>query len=104
MRLRWAVTVLAGVALVLSVTNGVFGRLNTKLMATVTGQQHFLSDTATIRRIDEALIRSLADGAAKGDTKLKDVLAASGIRVVGASGDSATGASETGGSNVRPGK
>jgi hypothetical protein len=79
-RMRWCCIALAGIGLILVITNIALGLLNQGLQTAVQRRQAFIAQTAPIGRIDNALIVAIASkAAADHDAKLNATLKQAGV-------------------------
>jgi hypothetical protein len=75
-----ASTVLAGLSVVLVISNGILFLVNQEAQATINRRQQFINQSAQLGRVNEALVRALATNAANNkDDQLRDLLAQHGI-------------------------
>jgi len=78
--LFWISTVLAGLSVVLVISNGILFLVNQEAQATINRRQQFINQSAQLGRVNEALVRALATSAANNkDDQLRDLLAQHGI-------------------------
>ena len=78
--LFWISTVLAGLSVILVISNGLLFLVNQEAQAAVNRRQQFINQSAQLGRLNEALVRALATTAANNkDDQLRDLLAQHGI-------------------------
>jgi hypothetical protein len=78
--LFWISTVLAGLSVVLVVSNGILFLVNQEAQAAINRRQQFINQSTQLGRLNEALVRTLATTAANNkDDQLRDLLAQHGI-------------------------
>jgi hypothetical protein len=78
--LFWLSTVLAGLSIILVVSNGLLFLSNQESQATINRRQQFINQSVQLGRVNEALVRTLATVAANNkDDQLRDLLAQHGI-------------------------
>jgi hypothetical protein len=78
--LFWISTALAGLSVILVVSNGILFLVNQEAQATINRRQQFINQSAQLGRVNEALVRALATSAANNkDDQLRDLLAQHGI-------------------------
>jgi hypothetical protein len=78
--LFWMTTVLAGLSVILVISNGILFLVNQEAQAAINRRQQFINQSAQLGRVNEALVRALATSAANNkDDQLRDLLAQHGI-------------------------
>jgi hypothetical protein len=78
----WVLVVLSGATLILVIVNLVFGQNNRSVQEEVNQRQQFINQTIQLGRVNEALIRAIAQAAIKDkDDRLRDLLAQNGITI-----------------------
>jgi uncharacterized membrane protein YeiB len=78
--LFWISTALAGLSVILVVSNGILFLVNQEAQAAVNRRQQFINQSAQLGRLNEALVRALATSAANNkDDQLRELLAQHGI-------------------------
>jgi hypothetical protein len=78
--LFWITTVLAGVSVILVISNGILFLVNQEAQAAINRRQQFINQSTQLGRVNEALVRALATSAATNkDDQLRDLLAQHGI-------------------------
>jgi hypothetical protein len=78
--LFWISTVLAGLSVILVISNGILFLVNQEAQAAINRRQQFINQSAQLGRVNEALVRALATSAANNkDDQLRDLLAQHGI-------------------------
>ena len=78
---RYNLVICAGFSIVLVVVNWSLARDNHASQVHLADNQKYLNETATIRRIYDALLHDMGDAAAKGDTRFVSILGEAGITV-----------------------
>lgn len=83
----WASTTAAALTLVLAVANAVLLSGNRATQADVNERQQFINQTVQLSRVNNGLIRALAESAvANKDDKLRDILTQAGVTVTAPTG------------------
>ncbi len=78
--LFWISTLLAGLSVILVISNGLLFLVNQEAQAAVNRRQQFINQSAQLGRLNEALVRALATTAANNkDDQLRELLAQHGI-------------------------
>lgn len=78
--LFWLMTSLAGISVVLVVVNGIIFLVNQSAQAEINQRQQFINQSAQLGRVQEGLVRALAQSAANNkDDQLRDLLAQYGV-------------------------
>jgi hypothetical protein len=78
--LFWLSTVLAGLSVILVISNGLLFLSNQETQATINRRQQFINQSVQLGRLNEALVRALATAAANNkDDQLRELLAQHGI-------------------------
>ena len=78
--LFWISTALAGLSVILVISNGILFLVNQDAQATINRRQQFINQSVQLGRVNEALVRALATSAASNkDNQLRDLLAQHGI-------------------------
>jgi hypothetical protein len=78
--LFWISTALAGLSVILVVSNGILFLVNQDAQAVINRRQQFINQSTQLGRLNEALVRALATTAANNkDDQLRDLLAQHGI-------------------------
>jgi hypothetical protein len=78
--LFWVSTALAGLSVVLVLSNGFLFLVNQEAQAAINRRQQFINQSAQLGRLNEALVRALATSAVNNkDDQLRDLLAQHGI-------------------------
>jgi hypothetical protein len=78
--LFWISTALAGLSVILVVSNGILFLVNQEAQAAINRRQQFINQSTQLGRLNEALVRALATSAANNkDGQLRDLLAQHGI-------------------------
>lgn len=79
----WAATALASLAVLLVIVNGWLVTSNAGIRAEVTGRQQFINQSVQLSRLNQELVNELGGFAMKNNTAIRQLLAESGITVVG---------------------
>ena len=79
----WAATALASLAVVLVIVDGWLVTSNANIRAEVTIRQQFINQSVQLSRLNQELVNELGSFALKNNSAIKQLLAESGITVVG---------------------
>jgi hypothetical protein len=79
----WAATALASLAVLLVIIDGWLVTSNVAIRADVTNRQQFINQSVQLSRLNQELVNELGGFAAKNNAAIKQLLAESGITVVG---------------------
>jgi hypothetical protein len=79
----WAATALASLALLLVIVDGWLVSSNASIRAEVTGRQQYINQSVQLSRLNQELVNELGSLALKNNAAIKQMLAESGITVVG---------------------
>ncbi len=79
----WAATGLASLAVLLVIVDGWLVTSNASIRAEVTVRQQFINQSVQLSRLNQELVNELGGFALKNNTAIKQLLAESGITVVG---------------------
>ena len=79
----WTATALASLAVLLVIVDGWLVTSNGSIRASVNGRQLFINQSVQLSRLNQELINELGSLALKNNTAIRQLLAESGITVVG---------------------
>ena len=79
----WTATALASLALLLVIVDGWLVSSNASIRAEVTGRQQYINQSVQLSRLNQELVNELGSLALKNNAAIKQMLAESGITVVG---------------------
>jgi len=79
----WMATALASLALLLVIVDGWLVSSNASIRAEVTGRQQYINQSVQLSRLNQELVNELGSLALKNNAAIKQMLAESGITVVG---------------------
>jgi len=79
----WTATALASLAVLLVIADGWLVTSNESIRAEVTGRQQYINQSVQLSRLNQELVNDLGALAAKNNTAIRQLLAESGITVVG---------------------
>src|SRR5262249_28191632 len=80
----WAATALASLAVLLVIVDGWLVTSNASIRATVNGRQQYINQSVQLSRLNQELVNELGALALKNNTAIRQLLAESGVTVVGA--------------------
>ena len=79
----WAATALASLAVLLVIIDGWLVTSNAGLRTEVNGRQQFINQSVQLSRLNQELVNELGGFATRNNTAIRQLLAESGITVVG---------------------
>ena len=79
----WIATALASLALLLVIVDGWLVSSNASIRVEVTGRQQYINQSVQLSRLNQELVNELGSLALKNNAAIKQMLAESGITVVG---------------------
>jgi len=80
----WAATTLASLAVLLVIVDGWLVTSNASIRSAVNGRQQYINQSVQLSRLNQELVNELGALALKNNTAIRQLLAESGVTVVGA--------------------